>query len=226
MDKGIDPHLDEGVRGFIASTARKEHWRVASWYDFDDLMQDGYVVYCKCRDKYRTPARGDRGAQYKSRDRDMTPKEEQRQFMAFFQRAYYNYIYSLASKHNRATELPVSQMVRPGEDEASDPWESIVSDQEGDAPLVELLASMPAELRQLVELLSSDALQALGSTRLQRRVLDSGTVRLAFQSAPPRARGEDIGEYYCRMLGLDLGWAARVSQLRILLGGHQSRVQR
>jgi len=44
--------MDDGVRKWIARTARKNFWRVHSFYELDDLIQDGYICYLRVRAKY------------------------------------------------------------------------------------------------------------------------------------------------------------------------------
>ena len=48
-----DPFFDAGVRGWIVKTAYKHYWRVSSYYEFDDLVQDGYLCYAKCLRTFR-----------------------------------------------------------------------------------------------------------------------------------------------------------------------------
>lgn len=42
------------IRRWIISHSRKNFWRVAGFYDLDDLIQDGLMIACKCRQKYGT----------------------------------------------------------------------------------------------------------------------------------------------------------------------------
>lgn len=44
--------MDDGVRKWIARTARENFWRVQSFYEIDDLIQDGYICYMKVRSRY------------------------------------------------------------------------------------------------------------------------------------------------------------------------------
>ena len=44
--------MDEGARRWLFKTARKNFWRVARWYDLDDLVHEGYAVYYEVRKRY------------------------------------------------------------------------------------------------------------------------------------------------------------------------------
>ena len=46
-------YLDQWMRSWITNTARKQHWRIASWYALDDLTRMVYLCYAKCWDRYR-----------------------------------------------------------------------------------------------------------------------------------------------------------------------------
>jgi DNA-directed RNA polymerase specialized sigma24 family protein len=37
--------MDEGARNYLYKYVKKNHWRVAAWVDFDDLIQEGYFAY-------------------------------------------------------------------------------------------------------------------------------------------------------------------------------------
>lgn len=46
--------MDEGARNYLFKYARKQHWRVAAWIDFDDLIQEGYFAYYDTLRRYPT----------------------------------------------------------------------------------------------------------------------------------------------------------------------------
>lgn len=93
-------YLDEGMKRWIIATARKHHWRVASWYDLDDLIQDGYLAYHKCAYRYARLVR-----------KRNPKKEDRRNFMALVMRTYENHIHDLASKRTaQRPEVIVSRL--------------------------------------------------------------------------------------------------------------------
>ena len=46
--------MDQGARLWLVKFARKNYWRVATWIDLDDLIQDGYAAYYETLMRYPT----------------------------------------------------------------------------------------------------------------------------------------------------------------------------
>lgn len=46
--------LEQPLISWIYKYAYKQYWRVASWYDYEDLIQDGMMIAVKCRNRYTT----------------------------------------------------------------------------------------------------------------------------------------------------------------------------
>lgn len=133
--KNKDVYFDSGLEGWLKRTAKAEHWRVAGWYSVDDLVGDGYICYCKCRNKY-TLGPPDPGAQDLCTD---TPNKGQRKhFMALVQRAFYNRIYTLALRYPATREQPLATC-------SNENGEPLTMD--------ELLPAQPEEISALVALL-------------------------------------------------------------------------
>lgn len=113
--------IDKGVKGFIIRTARKHHWRVADWYDLDDLIQDGFVTFCRCDYKY--------------------PRANQKQIMALVQVSFINHIHNLANKRTDCLE----QLLQ------SDALlESLAPPQPEESTFETLLGELPQALRQMI----------------------------------------------------------------------------
>lgn len=70
--------LDSSLEGWLFNFTRENYWRIAHVREFDDIIQDGYEIFAKCRRKYRTSAKN------------------QRHFMSLCQRAISNHISLLA----------------------------------------------------------------------------------------------------------------------------------
>lgn len=70
--------LDRPLVRWIYSTARKHYWRVAHWYELEDLIQDGMLIYSKCHQRYAKVA------------------ANQQHFMALVQTAFMRHITTLA----------------------------------------------------------------------------------------------------------------------------------
>lgn len=137
IEKSSDPLLDAGVRGLVVNMAKKNFWRVANWYEIDDLIQDGYMCWAKVRQAY--------------------PKIKNiKHLTALFKTTFSRYIIDLSNKKREGEELVISQFI----DERSNgirEWESLlgVTDEVGTASI--LLHSMPSELKELWRYLTSES---------------------------------------------------------------------
>lgn len=79
--------LDDSARIWMVRYARKNFWRVAAWYDLDDLIQDGYMCWAHiCR-------------YYCNSERD-APVTEIKHLMSLFKRAFSNHVHQLANKRS------------------------------------------------------------------------------------------------------------------------------
>lgn len=77
MDQG-----DAGVRGWLHKTARAHFWRVAGWCEFEDLIQDGMLLYHRIVTRYPNVTE---------------PKHR----MRLFQTAFTNHIHDLSKKRTK-----------------------------------------------------------------------------------------------------------------------------
>lgn len=92
-----DKYFDRGLRGWIIKYAKKNYWRVASWYDLEDLIQDGLLAYALCRQKY-----GHR-------------VENRRHFMSLVQVVFANHVTDLANARTKSVqEISISQIAAQG----------------------------------------------------------------------------------------------------------------
>jgi len=126
-----DDKLDRGLRGWIVNTARQNYWRVASWYQLDDLIQDGYLCYSKIAAKYETT--------------------NQKHFMALVQRTFSNHITDLARNRGRLNEVPVSEL----SDSPDTFFDSVMEPHNEAADVAALLLDAPLEALVLLKALSS-----------------------------------------------------------------------
>jgi hypothetical protein len=177
-----DVLLDAGMKGWIFTIAKSNFWRVAYWYEFQDLIQDGYLCYAKCRARYGQFAHGG------------TPtKEERKWFMALVQRAYINHITDLANWKTATPETPFS-MCEEETISAATVWLS-------PRPLASLGGLMVSDnIKRLALALISDIDTRHRKTRLRKHKTATGSVRYI----PSRARmRETRNQLYCRLVGLD-----------------------
>jgi hypothetical protein len=184
-----DVYLDAALRGWIVNTAHKEHWRMASWYSVDDLIQDGYVCYCKCRERYKPE-------QHILRDHKELgcgpTKQHRRWFMALVQAAFYNHIMTLAARSARTREDAVSQIAAES-DTFMAAFEKLAPAIAEEASVVAALAKVPAELAEVLERLFTDGFE--GGEYIRHKVRSTRA---------RRARGqvrETTREYWERVLG-------------------------
>lgn len=185
-----DAYLDDGVRGWIHNAARKHFWRVADWYDLDDLVQDGYVCYYKCHQRYvveQQPWRSRDPSKYRPLPRENPTSEDRRRLMSRVKMAFLNHVSTLAKQRRDLPETAASQLAVEGEavDGVLDRLGSAVSE-EASAAL--LLRQLPSELVQLAQALAQDGADVLTTLRHRMR---------------RHSQRETTNEYYCRLLGLD-----------------------
>lgn len=141
--------LDKGLRGWIVNTAKRNHWRVAAWYDLEDLIQDGYVCYAKCNQRYGHV-------------------RDQAHFMALVKTTYIHHITDLANNRTNCLETlvdtsharrkAVSKNYRLNEyEDANDMLSRLAGGVHPDAEFVAMLHSLPKELKLLLTCLLNDA---------------------------------------------------------------------
>lgn len=117
--------LTSVLRGWIVYYAKKSLWRVPSYYQIQDLVQEGFLCYCKCVVKY--------------------PKtKNDAHFAALVKRAFTNRIHDLSRSKQRGTEEPTE----PDAEilDTVDPEE---------ATLLVLIGQLPPEAQQLIKVLQS-----------------------------------------------------------------------
>lgn len=208
--KHSDPYLDAGMHGYIRNTAVREFWRVSAWYDdVADLVQDGYLCFAKCRARYVD--------KLKVLPADNPTPDDRKQMMAMVRTSFDRHVKFVLTQHIKdGWEVPASQLVRAGAEEPADPWDVLASPQMGDASLVDLVRSLPAEIQQLIVILAGDGAEALrmGYSRLERRKTAGGAVRFVRHR---RRLRETTNQYYCRLVGLDPDKHDLVGQVRALL---------
>lgn len=93
--------MDKGVEGWIYKTANKHYWRVASWYDFDDLVQDGFLCYFRTCARYTQTIDG---------QRRIGVATETKHIMRLFQTSFTNHIHDLARAKTRQPDMAVEQL--------------------------------------------------------------------------------------------------------------------
>lgn len=132
-----DREMDEGAWRWLKSTAYKNYWRVVSWYDLDDLVQDGVYCYYRVVKKY-------------------PHVNERRHLMALFQRTYLGHIHDLANSRTRLNELPVSSLVLDPDKDPLDFLEHLCGPVFEHSSFMIELSEMPKPVHAVLLLYSSD----------------------------------------------------------------------
>jgi len=184
----MDDYLDAGMRGWIVTTALRNFKRIDT-FTRDDLIQEGYFCFFKCKSKYV----GIEGL----RKKDGTPcrflpvkdpdQQSRKHFQSLVMRTFGNRISDLALKQPRGWEVPISTVAKVDET-IEQAWEDILPADNEVATVGALLANAPNEIKQLFDLLIRDAVQ--------------GYRRFGKHRHAPR---ETTNQLFCRYLGLKRG---------------------
>lgn len=195
-----DDYLDEGMRGWIHKTARKNLGRVAN-FDLDDLVQEGYFCYYKCRNRYvGVPPKPNKDGMPRYLPPSNPDKVARRHFQCLVQTTFNNRIKDLAFRQPKGWELAISDLA--GERTLELAWESILPVQDEDASVLTLLKNAPAEFKQLFDLLIDDALGFTGYRRVgdrrrgRRETTNQRLNRLLLDRYPGRDISSEIERYF------------------------------
>jgi hypothetical protein len=188
MDKA-DPYLDAGLRGWLVNAVHKHHWKVASWFDFDDLLQEGYLCFAKCRARFEPMH-----PEFEAHD------EDRRRFMAYFQMAFNNRITDLQQNpRSKLQEIGYAQL-SDTQAEGIEAWTESAAEL-SDASLATLLANAPAEIADMLKQILLDGVADVPylRTRLRKKFLPGvATPRIVKGKRKIR---ETTEEHYDRCLG-------------------------
>jgi DNA-directed RNA polymerase specialized sigma24 family protein len=138
--------MDQGARRWLHKTARQHYWRVASYIDLDDLVQDGYLTWHRVVTKY-------------------ADVESRAQLMALFKRVYNMHLHDLANSRSRSVpEVLHCDMVADGVGEDAT-WEKLVAVFDTDFLFY---AEAPKPIRDLLAAVLSD--RGVNKLRAEQRV--------------------------------------------------------
>jgi hypothetical protein len=201
--KTDDPYLDAGLVGWMVNTARKHYWKVASHYEFEDLIQDGYLCFAKAR----------KGFKYTM---EVPDHDNRKMFMAFFQMAFINHITDLQKDPRSQRQELVAADLSEDQSKAVESWASSASEL-GNASLSLMLAQAPAEILEILKLILIDGAAEVPylKTRLRKKVLPNGVTPRMVRGK--RAIRETTEQHYDRCLGRK----GVVAQLRNYLLGQE-----
>lgn len=206
-DSYRDSYLDAGMRAYIAKFARRNYWRIASWYDLDDLIQDGFFCYAKCRARYVL--------ELKTLPEIPTSPDHRKLMMRLVMTAFTRHVHDLSIDRTECAAECCFADAGEADRDFSDEVARTVAAPPGPESLVDLLAAAPREVADLIAILVGDAVRAaafvrdaggLRETAVQHvRRVAAGDGRTKFRRSRLRRRSvrETTNELYCRLLGLD-----------------------
>lgn len=135
--------MDQGARHWLLRTAKLNLWRVATFYDLADLIQDGCLIWYKVVNHYEVKPNRQR----------LRPH-----LMALFKRSYMNHLHDLANERTALEEALVSDLIlRSAETSEYDIWDRYVRAPEDGLSHSQLLAEMEPVAKQALIMLESDA---------------------------------------------------------------------
>lgn len=125
--RAMKSEMDEGVRGWVYNNIRENYWRVAHYYEFEDLIQDSFIVWRKIVDRYP----------------EVTDAKHR---MGLFKTAFRNHIHDLSKKRTAYVQSCLLEA------ELDSPLASLRDSDDGSQdPNVRLLvAQLPAKLQLLL----------------------------------------------------------------------------
>ncbi len=146
--------LPSSVVGWIYNHSRKNYWRLASWYEVDDLIQDGLMFGYKCLNRYGVPGI------------DIDPPH----FMRLVQTSFRNHIGELIrNKYKRGDDVTVGLADLRRDKTEEQILELVSQPAECLQDFAVLIAELPEQLRKAVMLFFSDK----GARQLRRVKLNS-----------------------------------------------------
>ena len=147
--------MDKGARLWLYKTCHKQFWRVSGWYEFDDLVQDGFMTFYRVRGQY--------------------PKVDKPQhLMAIFKIAFLQHIHVIANRRTKhSVEACFTDLFGPElgmTDQEAQALERLLPADAPNAELFTAICQAPEPVRHLLEKLGSDPeLPALRSAYRVRR---------------------------------------------------------
>ncbi len=142
------PQFDGAISGWAVNYIKRNYWRVASRHEFEDLIQEAWIIFDKVRDNY-------------------PHVNNAPQFFCLFRTAFTNHIHDLAINSTSERNL----VVDISEEDLS--YEDILANIMGDCPNAGfanvLFKQAPRELKLLLRSMFDDAKRDLFLQKMKRR---------------------------------------------------------
>jgi DNA-directed RNA polymerase specialized sigma24 family protein len=118
------------MKNWLFKFAWNNYWRVASWYDLDDMVQDGYLVFYRVLEKYRGKV------------------QNRAHLMRLFQVSYANHIHNISIKRTRTPEVLFEDLA-PNPEVRERIMDKVLQSND-DAEMALVLAGAPREVRAVI----------------------------------------------------------------------------
>lgn len=139
--------MDKGSIGWMVKFVRKHYWRMCSYMDFDDILQEGYAAYYEVLERYPTAV-------------------DRPHIMRLFQLVFNSKIQILAKLKTRQVDECVGDLLCESESDfessklrhyadPSQPWQVVLPDHSM-APLCHLLKHAPPHIANVLQLFTTE----------------------------------------------------------------------
>lgn len=150
------PEFDPVISGWAVNHLRTNYWRVAGHYEFEDMIQEAWLVFATCRDSY-------------------PHVNEARHFTSLFKTAFRNRIHDLS--YGCSNEKGV--VADEGDDGLC--YEEVLANIVGNTPnagfATVLLNEIPKELKTLLNAMCDEAMRGVFHTPMERFDTGNGLSR-------------------------------------------------
>ena len=141
------PRFEGPIEGYVKNYLAKHYWKVASSMEHDDCMQEAFLVFLRCAEKYGV-------------------MDSPQHFMALFKTAWIRHYTDMAYKDSAAREvLSYGHQVESEEDGVHDLLDLVPGDLDTDGYLSRLLAAAPHDVATVLSFFLSappQLIQAVG----------------------------------------------------------------
>ena len=168
-----EPQWDGPISGYAHNFCAQNHWRVASFMDYDDMIQEAYIKYLHCARKY---------------PRVVEPKH----FMRLFQIALTNRFNTLSNFASRSGErVDNVAYVDPEDGTESSLIDNVIGEVKHGGDLAVLYSQMPQEARDCLMAMLSGNPEQFRTGRIKSEVRRGLWKR------------ETTNQFWCRIINAD-----------------------
>ena len=172
----FEPEFNGRIAGWTTNYIHKNFWKFCSDYEFEDLVQEAYIKFLQCRDRY-------------------VSVRESKHFMSLYQTSVKNHFSDLAKKIRTGRQCVVF------ESEIGDEYlvalSTLAGHLDNDGPRNILIRQAPEEVRRLISSMLDGGAEAFRRHKTLRRAKDGELTKRKFSVR------ETTNEFLCRLLRCD-----------------------